>query len=188
MTTAASPRLAPRSPRIGSAGLLIALAVAFTALAIARPAFLTVPNLVNLVRQISINGILAVGVTFVLLTGGVDLSLGSLVALTGVAAATFAHPGSFPVVVPVLAGVLAGAACGAVNGAVITIGRIAPFIVTLGMMTAARGLALVWSGGRPVSNLSGGFVRIASGDLLGVPIPIVVLCLVAAAGAVLLRR
>ena len=123
--------------------MLIALVVAFTALAIARPAFLTVPNLVNLVRQISINGILAVGVTFVLLTGGVDLSLGSLVALTGVVAATFAHPESFPVVVPVLAGVLAGAACGAVNGAVITIGRIAPFIVTLGMMTAARGLALV---------------------------------------------
>src|SRR3974377_548640 len=130
--------------RIGLGAALVAVAAA---LSIARPVFLTVPNLINLVRQISINGILAVGVTFVLLTGGVDLSLGSLVALTGVAAASFAHPGQFPFLVPALIGVLAGAGCGALNGIVITRGGVAPFIVTLGMMTAARGLALVVSEG-----------------------------------------
>ena len=104
-------------------------------LSLATPNFLTSPNLINVVRQISINGILAVGVTYVLLTGGVDLSLGSVVALTGVVAACFAHPGEYPVVVPVLVGVLAGTVCGAVNGLVVTRGRVAPFIATLGMMT-----------------------------------------------------
>ncbi|MCX6903067.1 MAG: ribose ABC transporter permease, partial [Verrucomicrobia bacterium] len=72
------------------------------ALSAATPNFLTIGNLLNVVRQISLNGILAVGVTYVLLTGGVDLSLGSLVALTGVVAACFAHPGTYPVIVPVL--------------------------------------------------------------------------------------
>src|SRR5512140_122550 len=143
--------------RHGQLGLIIALVAICAALYVAKPIFLTVPNLVNLVRQISINGILAVGVTFVLLTGGVDLSLGSLVALTGVVAACLAHPGQYPTIVPVAAGVLAGALCGGVNGLLVTKGRVAPFIVTLGTMTVARGLALVVSSGKPVSNLSGPF-------------------------------
>ncbi|MBM3858249.1 MAG: ribose ABC transporter permease [Verrucomicrobia bacterium] len=155
-------------------GLVIALVVIGATMAVVHPAFLTWPNLLNVVRQISINGILAVGVTYVLLTGGVDLSLGSLVALTGVVAASFAHPGEYPVFVPVLLGVLAGTACGAVNGLVVTKGRVAPFIVTLGMMTVARGLALVISGGRPVSNLSEEFKWIGNG-----PVPILILVAVA---------
>jgi len=160
-------------------GLVLALLSIGVILSVAKPQFLTVGNLVNVVRQISINGILAVGVTYVLLTGGVDLSLGSLVALTGVVAACFAHPGEYPVAVPVLMGVLAGMVCGAANGVVITRGRVAPFIVTLGMMTVARGLALVISGGKPVSNLSKEFTRIGSSDLLGVPVPILILAAVA---------
>jgi ribose/xylose/arabinose/galactoside ABC-type transport system permease subunit len=163
----------------GRLGLVLALLVISAALAVMTPQFLTVPNLVNVVRQISINGILAVGVTYVLLTGGVDLSLGSLVALTGVVAASFAHPGDFPVIVPVAMGVLTGLACGLVNGVVVTWGRVAPFIVTLGTMTAARGLALVISGGKPVSNLSREFTRLAGGDILGVPSPVLILAAVA---------
>lgn len=169
-----------RRPLPNQLGLAAALCAIAVGLSIARPGFLTVANLVNLFRQISINGILAVGVTYVLLTGGVDLSLGSLVALSGVIAATFAHPGEHPATVPVLVGVLTGAACGAVNGAVITRARIAPFIVTLGMMTAARGAALVASGGRPVSNLQPSFRWIGGGDVLGVPSPVLVLVIVAA--------
>ena len=178
-------RLGRLGPRVG---LVAALVLLFVALSLARPSFLTVANLINLVRQISINGILAVGVTFVLLTGGVDLSLGSLVALTGVAAASFAHPGQFPVIVPVGIGILAGAACGALNGMVITRGRVAPFIATLGMMTAARGLALLISEGKPVSNLSSGFTVIGGGQVLGVPVPVLVLCMVALAASVVLRK
>ncbi len=168
-----------RKSLYGKLGLVAALVLIFVALSIVKPNFLTVANLINLVRQISINGILAVGVTYVLLTGGVDLSLGSLVALTGVIAASFAHPQQGPVIVPVLLAVLAGACCGLANGLVITKGRVAPFIVTLGMMTAARGLALVISGGKPVSNLSREFTTMGSGDVLGIPIPILMFLTVA---------
>lgn len=171
-----------------SLGLPIALALLIAALSLARPNFLNWANLVNLVRQISINGILAVGVTYVLLTGGVDLSLGSVVALSGVAAAGFAHPGQYPVFVPVAMGVLAGAVCGAINGLVVARGRVAPFIVTLGMMTAARGMALLLSGGRPISNLSSGFTRIGSGNIAGVPEPILIFFLVALLSRVLLKN
>lgn len=174
--------------RAGRLGLILALVALCAVLSVARPAFLTLGNLVNLVRQISINGILAVGVTFVLLTGGVDLSLGSLIALTGVAAALLAHPGDYPVWIPVLAGVLAGAAAGALNGLVITLGRVAPFIVTLGMMTAARGLALIASGGRPVANLSRDFNAIGGGEFLGIPYPVMILAAVAAAAWIVLSR
>jgi inositol transport system permease protein len=156
-------------------GLIAAMAAIFIAISIARPSFLTVGNLLNLLRQISINGILAVGVTYVLLTGGVDLSLGSVVALAGVVAAGFAHPAAYPVIVPVAIGIATGAVC----GWVVTRGRVAPFIATLGMMTAARGLALVVSAGKPVSNLSRGFNFIGSGDIAGIPLPVSILVLVA---------
>jgi inositol transport system permease protein len=172
--------------RLEQFGLILALVLISAALSIAKPAFLTGPNLINLVRQISINGILAVGVTYVLLTGGVDLSLGSLVALTGVIAASFAHPQQYPLAVAVLMGVLAGAGCGALNGWIIAKGRVAPFVVTLGMMTAARGLALVASGGRPVSNLSPEFTRIGSSSVAGIPSPTLILLVVALASHVFL--
>lgn len=172
---------------LGRYGLVLALAAVCTTLALVTDNFFTLQNLVVVVRQISINGILAVGVTLVLLTGGVDLSLGSLVALTGVVAACFAHPGDYPFLVAVAMGMLTGAACGVANGLVITQGGVAPFIATLGMMTAARGLALVVSGGKPVSNLSREFTRIGGGDLLGVPVPILVFAVVSALAWLFLR-
>ncbi len=174
--------------RLGQLGLVIAIVIIAAALSAAKPNFLTVANLVNLVRQISINGILAVGVTYVLLTGGVDLSLGSLVALTGVVAASFAHPGQYPVAVPVLLGILTGAGCGFLNGIVITRGRVAPFIVTLGMMTVARGLALVASRGMPVSNLGREFTAMGSGGVAGIPVPVLIFFAVALVSYVFLNH
>jgi len=168
-------------------GLAIALLLIGTALSFAHPGFLTSANLLNVARQISINGILAVGVTLVLLTGGVDLSLGSVVALAGVVAASLAHPGDYPVLVPIVAGVLTGALCGGANGLMVTRGRIPSFIATLGMMTAARGLALVVSNGRPISNLSPAFTRLG-GDLGPLPIPVIILAVIALATSVLLGR
>lgn len=168
--------------------LAIALTLLMAGLALARPTFLNLGNLINLLRQISINGILAVGVTYVLLTGGVDLSLGSVAALSGVAAASFAHPGQHTVLVPIAMGILAGAACGAVNGLVVTRGRVAPFIATLGMMTAARGLALLASGGRPVSNLSGAFDSVGGGSLAAIPAPTLIFAAVALASWIVLRN
>ena len=152
-------------------GVLFVILLVGLGLTLTTDTFLTVSNLTNVARQVSINGILAVGVTFVLLTAGVDLSLGSVVALSGVACATFAHPGDHAVFVPIAVGLLTGAACGLVNGVLVTYGRVAPFIVTLGMMTIARGLALIFSGGRPVTNLSDELTALA-GDFAGVPIPV----------------
>lgn len=152
-------------------GLLFVILLVGLGLTLTTDTFLSVANLTNVARQVSINGILAVGVTFVLLTAGVDLSLGSVVALSGVACATFAHPGDHPVFVPIAVGLLTGAACGLVNGVLVTRGGVAPFIVTLGMMTIARGLALIVSGGRPVANMSNELTALA-GDFLGIPIPV----------------
>jgi inositol transport system permease protein len=163
---------------LGRFGLIIALVIAVTVLAILRPHFLSPANLLNVVRQISINGILAVGVTFVLLTAGVDLSLGSVVALAGVLAAHFAHSGDYHLMVPVSIGILAGVCCGAINGTVVTLGKVAPFIATLGMMTVARGLALVASDGRPISNMSPAMKALA-GDIGVIPIPALILAAVA---------
>jgi inositol transport system permease protein len=168
-------------------GLALALVAIGTVLAFAHPGFLTVPNLLNVARQISINGILAVGVTLVLLTGGVDLSLGSVVALAGVVAASMAHPDQYPLVVPIGLGVAAGALCGATNGLLVTRGRVPSFIATLGMMTAARGLALVVANGRPVSNLSRDFTWLG-GDVGGVPIPALVLVGLALATSLVLNK
>lgn len=176
-----------RTSFIQSWGLALALVAIGAALSLANPYFLTVPNLVNVVRQVSINGILALGVTLVLLTGGVDLSLGSVLALAGVVAASVAHPNQYPVVVPCVAGILAGFVCGTLNGALVTKGRVAPFVVTLGMMTVARGLALVLSSGRPVSNLDPLFTRLG-GDLFGVPIPVAVLAVLAVVIHVFLKN
>ena len=109
-------------------------------------------------------------------------------ALTGVVAACLAHPDQYPTIVPVLMGVLAGALCGVFNGLVVTKGRVAPFIVTLGTMTAARGLALVISGGKPVSNLSREFTSIGSGDLAGISIPVIILFTITLVSHVFLKN
>jgi len=169
-------------------GLLIAFVAICTVLSLRAPAFLTTQNAINVLRQISINAILAVGVTYVILTGGIDLSLGSVVAVTGVLAATFAHPDAYPLIVPLAVGILGGVLIGVLNGVVITRFRVAPFIATLGMMTIARGGGLIISKGRPVSNLSASFNSIGNGSLLRIPIPILILAGVFLVSHFVLRR
>lgn len=178
-------------------GILLVLLAVGLGLSLATESFLTVSNLTNVARQVSINGILAVGVTFVLLTGGVDLSLGSVVALSGVVCATFAHPAAdgHPLFLPIAAGLLTGAVCGLVNGGLVTKGGVAPFIVTLGMMTVARGLALIVSGGRPVADMSERLTALADDvgksvlpGQTGVPIPLLFFIAVALAAWAFLRR
>ena len=168
-------------------GLLFVILLVGLGLTLTTDTFLSVANLTNVARQVSINGILAVGVTFVLLTAGVDLSLGSVVALSGVACATFAHPGDHSFFVPIAVGLLTGAACGLVNGVLVTRGGVAPFIVTLGMMTVARGLALIVSGGRPVANMSNELTALA-GDFRGMPIPVLCFASVALGAWFFLRN
>ena len=168
-------------------GIVAVLLLISGVLAATTDSFATASNLTNVARQVSINGILAVGVTFVLLTGGVDLSLGSVVALSGVVCALNAQPGEHALWVPIVLGVLTGGACGLVNGLLVTRGGIAPFIVTLGMMTIARGLALILSGGKPVANMSPALTALA-GDLGDVPIPLICFALVTAGAGLFLGR
>jgi ribose/xylose/arabinose/galactoside ABC-type transport system permease subunit len=167
--------------------IFIAFAIICMILSFATPNFFSVQNMVIVLRQISINGILAVGVTFVIIAGGIDLSLGSVIALTGVVAAIFAHPGEYPLVVSLVLAMVTGIIIGAVNGLVITRGKVAPFIVTLGMMTIARGSALLVSNGRPVSNLSKSFNFIGGGDILSIPVPIIIFVIVIVLASVVLK-
>lgn len=169
-------------------GIVAALIIICVVLAMTTPRFLTVANLMNIGTQVSINALLAFGVTFVIITGGIDLSLGSMVAVTGVVAASFAHPDTYPLVVPILVGLLAGLVLGAFNGLVITKSKVPPFIVTLGTMTIGRGLALILSKGRPVSNLSDSFNFIGGGQVFGIPFPIIILILAFIVCSVILQK
>lgn len=140
--------------------------------------FLTVRNLLNVGRQISIVAMVSAGMTFVILTAGIDLSVGSLVALSGVTAALVSAQLGLPVPVAILAGILTGAACGAISGLLVAWGDLPPFVATLAMMAAARGATLVITQGRPVSGVTKAFRDFGNGAFLGIPIPIWVLAVV----------
>ena len=170
--------------RFGTVGALAALCLALWA---ATPYFATVSNLVNVLEQSAITGTVAIGMTFVILTGGIDLSVGSLVALTGIAfGLTFR---ATTLVLPAVAAALAcGAACGAINGALVTAGRLPPFIATLGMMSVARGLALMASDGRPISGFPPAVRALAGSGPIGVPTTVLVMLALYAVAHVTLRR
>jgi ribose/xylose/arabinose/galactoside ABC-type transport system permease subunit len=168
-------------------GIFIAFALLVIVLGIISPPFFNPSNIINILRQTSVNGIIAVGMTLVIITGGIDLSVGALLALSAVIATSFAHPGDWPLIVPVCFGILVGLSGGLVNGLLIAKKRMAPFIVTLGMMTAARGLALVYTNGRPVINLSDGYNKIGGGYIAGLPVPVLVFTGIVAFGAFVLH-
>ncbi len=169
-------------------GLLIVFGIICLIISLITPQFLNISNLTIIVTQVSINALLAFGVTFVIITGGIDLSLGSIVAVSGVTSAMLAHPDSYPVLIPIIMGLLAGLLMGAFNGFIITKSKIAPFIVTLGTMTIGRGLALILSDGRPVSNLSDSFNYLGSGTVLGIPVLILIFILVFALCSIILSK
>ncbi len=167
--------------------IYIAFFILCIVLSIFSPVFLSTGNILNVLRQISINGIIAVGMTFVIITGGIDLSVGSVLALSAVTACSFAHPDTYPLIVPITVGLTVGLVCGGINGLIIARGRVAPFIVTLGMMTAARGLTLVYTAGRPVINLSDGYNQIGGGYIMSIPFPIIILFIVILLGIFVLN-
>jgi inositol transport system permease protein len=164
---------------------------------ILSPAFLQVRNLLNVVRQISVIGLLGMGVTLAIIALGIDLSSGSVLALAAVVAASLAQrpdwteakfPGLvLPLIVPILAGLIIGVICGWINGFLIAQFKIPPFIATLGMMTVARGFALLYSDGRPISSLTDSYNFIGQGEIFGFPIPILILLLMALVTHVILN-
>jgi len=169
-------------------GVLLALAVIFIGLSVISPVFLSVDNILNVLRQTSINGLLAIGVTFVILTKGIDLSVGSIVAFSGVIAASVAQTDTYPLAVVILIGLLSGIFLGLINGFVVARWKVAPFIVTLGMMSVARGLTFVYSNGRPIPGLSEQFQFIGNGAILGIPVPVIILILVFICCSIVLNK
>jgi ribose transport system permease protein len=155
-------------------GPFIALLVVAAGLAVMSPDFLTVANLLNVMRQVSINALIAFGMTLVILLGGIDLSVGSILALSSVFTATLISRGTDPVAAT-LVGIASGAVMGAANGLVIAKGKVAPFIATLGTMTILRGLALVLSNGSPVTGINSDFFTMLGGGYVAdlIPIPVI---------------
>ncbi len=170
-------------------GIFMVFIVMVVILSLLTDRFLTVNNILNVVRQVSFNGILAIGITFVIITGGIDLSVGSVLAIAGVVSASLVVEGKagVPTFVAILVGLGVGMFCGWINGFLITKGKLAPFIATMGMMTIARGSSLVFTSGRPITSLSKSFQNIGSGFLLGIPVPIYILALVALISYFLLK-
>jgi len=168
-------------------GLILAFVMLCLALTALSEQFLTLANARNILRQASINGIISVGMTMVILTAGIDLSVGSVLALTGVVVADLVQKGwATPAA---LTAVLAlGGLAGVVNGLIITKTRVPPFIATLGMMTVARGLALIYTGGGPITGLPEDFRFMGTGFVGPVPVPILIAGLVFLFGYILLKH
>ncbi|HLR11327.1 MAG TPA: ribose ABC transporter permease [Sporosarcina sp.] len=159
-------------------GPFIGLLLIIIVISIMSPNFLTINNIFNVLRQVSINALIAFGMTFVILTGGIDLSVGSILALTGAVTAGMLASGMDPILAMGL-GLLLGAILGAVNGIIIAKGKVAPFIATLATMTIYRGLTLVYTEGKPISGLgdSLSFQLLGKGYFFGIPVPIVTMLL-----------
>ena len=168
-------------------GTLLGLLLLCVGLWIATPYFATLDNLRNVAEQSTVIGTLAIGMTFVILAGGIDLSVGSVVALAGVVLALLLRT-SVAVPVAVLGAIATGVAIGAINGALVTLGRLPPFIATLGTMSVARGLALLLADGRPISGFPDGLRALASTRVLGVPLSVLLMLALFAVAHVVLTR
>jgi ribose transport system permease protein len=155
-------------------GTLLGLLALVIVLWILTPHFLTISNLLNIAEQTAIIAVIAAGMTFVIITAGIDLSVGSVLAFSGVVLATTLHAG-VPLPIALLAGIAAGVLCGACNGLLITFGKLPPFIATLGMMSVARGAALLFTEGRPISGFADTFRYLATGKVLGLPAPVIIM-------------
>ncbi len=161
-------------------GIYLAFLIMCAFFATQNAVFLTPTNLINILRQVSFNAILAMGMTIVIITGGIDLSVGSVLALSAVVTASLVRATNplLPVAVAIGIGLGIGALCGLFSGLVVTKGRKPPFIATLVMMTIARGAAQLFTKGRPVTGLQADFAFLGSGFLFGVPVPIYIMGLV----------
>ncbi|ASJ72003.1 ABC transporter permease [Granulosicoccus antarcticus] len=193
----------PSGSTLHKVSALLTLILLIAAFSFTSPAFLSVNNGLTVLLQTSVIGLLAIGMTMVIITGGIDLSVGSVLALSGVVAGLTIKAG-IPVIPAMILGVFAGAFCGFVNGLVITRLRITPFVATLGMMMIARGIALQLTGATPISRLGDTFATLGNGSFYrvvemqangfpkvifpGIPYPAVLLLVIAVLGAFLLKR
>ena len=166
-------------------GIILVFALLCVILSFASPYFLKERNIVNVLRQTSINGLLSIGMTFVILTGGIDLSVGSILAFGGVVGASFSSSAfaalggtTHPVILSFTIGILAGLGLGLINGTLVGKWKIPPFVVTLGMLSVARGLTFIYTNGMPIPNIDKSFLVIGQGELFAIPVPVIIFALV----------
>ncbi|MEF1290855.1 ribose ABC transporter permease [Vibrio sp. M260118] len=170
---------------------LIALLFLIVVVSFLNPNFFTVDNILNILRQTSVNAIIAVGMTLVILTAGIDLSVGSVLALCGAFAASLIAM-EVPVLIAVPTALVAGAALGAISGIIIAKGKVQAFIATLVTMTLLRGVTMVYTDGRPIStgftDTADAFAWFGTGYALGIPVPVWLMVIVFAAAWYLLNH
>ena len=168
-------------------GVVIILLIVVVIFSIATPNFMKSRNLINIIRQVSFVGLVGLGATATIISGGIDLSSGSVIAAAGVVAASLAKDTPYPAIVPVLGGLGIGLIVGLLNGLLVSKAKIVPFIVTLGTMTAVRGFALLYTGGKAISSLNADFNIIGAGSLFNtVPYPILIFVVIAGISWVIL--
>ena len=189
VATVAVPKKARGSSQVGrflaDNGALVGLFVLGLALFIATPDFLTGPNLLNIGIQASVIAVLAFGLTVVIVAAGIDLSVGSVAALSAMGSAWMFSQGSMPGWIALIGGLLIGALSGAVSGFALAYGKLPSFIATLAMLSVARGLTLVISDGRPIGTAPE--VSFLGGNIGPVPMPIIVLVIAGAVAAFILN-
>ncbi len=171
--------------KLAQYGIYFALFVLVAVFTVTSDVFLTSANLLNVLRQVSIIGICAVGLTFVLLTGGIDLSVGSVIGVSGMTCATLVAAG-FPVVLAIAGALAFGLLAGLLAGFIINEAGIPPLITTLGLMTTFRGVSYIIGGGLPVYGVPDGLKALGQGYVLGIPVPVILMAITLALGHVVL--
>lgn len=167
--------------------IIIVFVIVCVLLSIVKPQFLTVDNILNVLRQISITGFIAIGMLMVIITGGIDLSVGVMVGLCAAIGCDFCHPGQ-PWFIGILVGLGIGALFGLISGLLIACLDLPPFIATLATKLSINGLALLYTDGHPTTNLDEGFLKIGGGSFLGLPIPVWILIVCLVIGFILLNH
>ena len=169
--------------------VFVIFAVMFAVMSLSSDFFLSKANLLNMLRQLSINGILAVGMTFVLITGGIDLSVGAVLSFSAMVGCSFIQKDSpYPIVLAVAVTLFIGTMIGLINGVIVAKGRVPAFIVTLGTQLMAAGGALLFRNGSPIPGLKEEYNVIGAGTVFGIPLPIIIFFVVILIGGFTLRR
>ena len=171
-------RALPFKFNLRDAGTLIGLLIIIITFSFLSPVFFTIPNLLNILQQSSINALFALGMTLVFISGGIDLSVGPAAALSAVLGATMMVAG-VPVPLAILATLGIGAICGVFSGSLVAYAGLQPFIVTLGGLSLFRAIALIYTGGNPVFGIPTEFRSLINSEIFGIPTPIVIVAVIA---------
>ncbi|OUE28124.1 Ribose transport system permease protein RbsC [Clavibacter michiganensis] len=186
--TRSIPTRPKRTLNLQAVGIYLAAVVLFVVLGVLNPNFLTVGNLRDVAVSASVNAIIGIGITFVIITGGIDLAVGAMASFVGIVSSTLMVGSGLPPVVALVAGIALGVAAGAVNGLLVTKLSLPPFIATLGTMSVFQGAAYVATNGKPVYDIPPAFVLLLNSYVGGVPIVVIVVAVVGVAAWLLLRK